>query len=91
MDIRFDEEDVHVEGGIFCMFAFHEGRPITCHASLTIIADMEQVAVESGIKLKDKFATAKMLQPFFVKRIESGDFDDENKSSIKLRYGDTGR
>jgi hypothetical protein len=90
MDIRFVEEDVHVEGDILRMSAFHEGRPITCYASLTLIADLDQAAIESG-KLRDLFATAKTLQPLFVKRIESGDFDDDNKSSVKLRFGDTGR
>jgi hypothetical protein len=90
MDIRFVEEDVHVEGDIIRMSAFHEGRPITCYASLTLIADVDKAAVESG-KLKDMFATAKTLQPLFVKRIENGDFDDDNNSSVKLRFGDTGR
>jgi hypothetical protein len=90
MDLQFDEEDVHVNAGMFRIFAFHESRPITCYADLTVIAEIDQDALESGIKLKDKFATAKFLQPFFVKRIENDDFDGDKKSTISLRLSDIG-
>jgi hypothetical protein len=51
-------------------------RPITCYAGLEVIADADQVAVESGIILKDKFATAKFLQAIFAQANRTDAFDE---------------
>jgi hypothetical protein len=88
MTIQFDEEDVAVLAGTFRIFAYYQGRPITCYAGLEVIADADQTAIESGIKLKDKFATAKFLQAFFATRIEADDFDDDAKTIVTLSQRD---
>lgn len=88
MVITFDNNDVFVDGGTFRISAFLDDRPITCLAPLEVIADADQAALESGILLKDKYATARFLRPFFANRIAGDRYDDSDRSTVTLRGED---
>jgi hypothetical protein len=85
MEIVFGEE-TKMQGSTLRTHAIVDGRQVECKADMEVIAEFDEQAKKAGISVvKDMSAITNSLRPFFVRKIENGSFDDENRISVTLQ------
>src|SRR5579872_3492544 len=84
MEIVFGAKTT-MQGSALLTLAIVDGRNVTCKADMEVIAELDEQAKIAGVPIgKDLAAIARSLRPFFVRKIENGSFDSENRESVTL-------
>ena len=85
MEIVFGEETT-MQGSTLRTRAIVDGKEVDCKADMEVITELDDLATKAGIPMgKDIAAIANSLRPFFVRKIENGSFDDEDRTSVTLQ------
>ena len=85
MEIVFGEKTT-MHGSTLTTHATLDGREVECKADMEVITEFDEQAKKAGISVaKDMSAIANSLRPFFVRKIENGSFDDEDRTSVTLQ------
>ena len=84
MEIVFSEKTT-MQGSTLRTGAIVDGREVECKADMEVITELDEHAKKEGVPIgKDLAAIANSLRPFFVRKIENGSFDDDNRNSVTL-------
>jgi hypothetical protein len=88
MEIVFGEATT-MQGSTLRTRAIVDGREVDCKADMEIITELDDLATKAGVPIgKDVAAIANSLRPFFVRKIENGSFDNEDRTSVTLQVHD---
>jgi hypothetical protein len=82
--VEFDEEVTWDQTGLR-KFATFEGRRIECNADLETLAELDGRLHPSGIEIgEEKMNISPLLHPYFVRKIEAGQFDDDSHKAVTV-------
>jgi hypothetical protein len=85
MEIVFGEKTT-MQGSTLRTHAIVDGSEVECKADMEVITELDEQAKKAGIAVgNDMTAIANSLRPLFVRKIENGSFDDEDRTSVTLQ------
>jgi hypothetical protein len=85
VEIVFGEKTI-MQGSALLTHAIVDGKEVECKADMEVITEFDEQARRAGISgVKDMAAVASRLRPFFVRKIENGAFDDEDRTRVTLQ------
>ncbi|MFZ1964483.1 MAG: hypothetical protein WAU78_13645 [Roseiarcus sp.] len=88
MNIEFDEA-VTWDSSLLRNYATVEGRRVECMAGIETIAELEGHAYQSRNEIaKDKLEIARLLHPYWVRKIEDAKYDDFTNTRVTLLIGE---